>query len=754
MPLRLHFPRLSRFDRTAEPIRFAAPFPQGALRPEEAVAVAIGDRSVPTQACLTATWPDGSVKWLLVDALVDLPGNASAEYALQTGASAPPPATPAHAEVSDGAATLHSGPLTVRLAGPGQPGLISEISLDGRIVASGEELLGPEATIGGERFVACVDEAGWEIVEPGPVRVVLEARGSHRGEDGARLDFVARVTAWAGKPWIEVHHRLINRDLEPLTHLEALAWSLHADAGAPEAVQSAITTSNYRSQTQSAAPGETIRRAIDADHLLFTANEQVPEVLYGTFTAHWRHPERGGLSASIFQGYQNYPTALTVGPEGLSVELVAAGSDGLELTRGMAKGYRFLLHLHDGSVPAEELIVRALQYQMPDRPLLPPEAYRDAGVLPDLFIDRPVSRVERKLLDLADHRTKGFGALHWGDGPERGYTDQGRGRGELVWCNHEYDLPRAAMLMFARTSERRMLDYLLVSAEHWMEVDVCHHSDDPLRHCGMIYHSAGHARGGVTVSHEWVEGILDYYHQTGDGFALETALGIGENVLRHLDEMMQRGVGAFSARETGWAIRTLVALHEETHEGRWLAPAEQIVGHFEEWMGAHGTWLAPYTDHTLVRVPFMIAVAVNGLMCYHAARPEARVERMVVSAMDDLIEHCLMPDGRFYYQELPSLERRGAGTLVLEALAHAWGLTGDLKYLRAGMTSFELSLQEEMAGWSGAKYVDGDSVIDPRGPGPKAFAAYFTPITRFYRAAVLAGLLAEEEVSAQKGTQA
>ena len=104
-------------------------------------------------------------------------------------------------------------------------------------------------------------------------------------------------------------------------------------------------------------------------------------------------------------------------------------------------------------------------------------------------------------------------------------------------------------------------------------------------------------------------------------------------------------------------------------------------------MGAHGTWLSPYTDHTLVRVPFMITVAVNGLMCYHRVRPEERVERMVVRAMDDLIEHCLMPDGRFYYKELPSLQRRGAGTQVLQGLAHAWELTGDAKYLRAGMTS-------------------------------------------------------------------
>lgn len=743
MSVPLHFPKLSRFDRPAEPITVAVPFPQGELAADAPVAAVADGREFPTQARPTATWPDGSVKWLLVDALVDLPGNAAADYALEAAVVPPTPDPPARAEVGDGAATIDTGPLTVRLCGPGETGLLREIVLGGEVVAAGEELVGPEVTVAGERFVATVAAEGWQIVEPGPVRVVVEARGQHVGQAGTRLDFIARVTAWAGKPWIEVHYRLVNREPAPTTAVEALTWSLHAKEPVQEA-EAAITVSNYRSQTQTAPAGETIRRVIDADHLLYTSNEQVPEVLYGTFTAHWRLAG-AGLSASVFQAYQNFPTGLSAGANGLCVELVAPGSLSLELRRGMAKGYRFLLHMHDGSVPTADLIVRGLQYQMPDRALLSPEVYRRAGVLPDLHVDAPVARVERKLLDLADQRTKGFGALHWGDGPERGYTDQGRGRGELVWCNHEYDLPRAAMLMFARTGERRMLDYLLVSATHWMEIDVCHDSQDPLRHGGMVYHSARHATGGVTVSHEWVEGILDYYHQTGDGFALDSALGIGHNVLRHLEQMMARGVGAFAARETGWAIRTLVALYEETHDEAWLVPAEQIVGHFEEWMGAYGTWLSPYTDHTLVRVPFMIAVAVNGLMCYHRVRPEARVERMVISAMDDLIEHCLMPDGRFYYKELPSLERRGAGTLVLEALAHAWALTGDAKYLRAGMTSFELSLEEEMAGWSGAKYTDGDAVIDPRGPGPKAFAAYSMPIARFYRAAVRAGLLQPDE---------
>ncbi len=153
---------------------------------------------------------------------------------------------------------------------------------------------------------------------------------------------------------------------------------------------------------------------------------------------------------------------------------------------------------------------------------------------------------------------------------------------------------------------------------------------------------------------------------------------------------------------------------------------------------------APISRPDDSRLPFMIAVAVSGLMCYYRARPEERVARMVVHAMDDLIEHCLMPDGRFYYKELPSLQRRGAGTHVLQGLAHAYMLTGDAKYLRAGMDSFELSLNPSSPGWSGGKYADEDAVIDPQGPGPKSFAACLEPIGSFYRCAVEAGLLSEE----------
>lgn len=103
--------------------------------------------------------------------------------------------------------------------------------------------------------------------------------------------------------------------------------------------------------------------------------------------------------------------------------------------------------------------------------------------------------------------------LNWGDTVDQGYTVQGRGGGKPVWSNNEYDYPHACALMYARTGVRRFMDYLIVSAKHWMDIDVCHYSSNPLRIGGQWEHTAGHCKNGVMVcSHEWVEGLLDYYH--------------------------------------------------------------------------------------------------------------------------------------------------------------------------------------------------------------------------------------------------
>lgn len=308
---------------------------------------------------------------------------------------------------------------------------------------------------------------------------------------------------------------------------------------------------------------------------------------------------------------------------------------------GMSREQRFLLHFHDAQESLAEIDNRSLIYQMPDRPYLAPETHRDSGVWPNVFVDNWDMAVERNLIARADGHCHAYGMMNFGDSYDAGYTAQGRGGGNLVWSNNEYDFPHACALLYVRTGIRRLLDYNIAACSHWMDVDVCHYHPEAGYIGGQWEHTGGHCINGEMVcSHEWVEGLLDYYHFTGDERGLETALGIGENVLRLLDTPMYAKVGEASARETGWALRTLTALYVETRDERWLSKCSHILQDFKVWEEQYGSWLAPYTDNTVIRTGFMISVAIGSVMRYYREFPDPELKAMMLRAVDDLIENC------------------------------------------------------------------------------------------------------------------
>jgi hypothetical protein len=505
-------------------------------------------------------------------------------------------------------------------------------------------------------------------------------------------------------------------------------------------IKTALATSNYNSKIVIGDNGEILHHLIDANQLIFEANEHIPEVFYGTFWADWNDDEKGGICATIYQAHQNFPKAMEVDNTGIKINILPLEAENLKLCKGVAKTHRIFLHFHNRDESLQNINVRSLQFQMPDRPILDASVYENAKIFEDVFVEKKIDKVERSLIYKADARGKAYGILHWGDAPDPGYTQQGRGNGEPVWTNNEYDFPHAAMLMYARSGERRMLDYMLVTAEHWMDVDVCHYSEDPLRYQAQIIHSAGHISGEVEASHEWVEGLLDYYHVTGEERAFQIAIGIGENVLRQLEQPRYKQKGGINARETGWALRTLVALYKETYDEKWLAPSEKIVEHFEVWKEEYGEWLAPYTDHTAIRVPFMISVAVGSLMRYYRIRPQERIKEMIIAAVKDMIDNCILDNGLFFYKELPSLRRLGNNTLVLEALTVAYELTGDSEFLKYGLPTFNNEIMNSGTYHGGSKQIVGDALI-LTGPGPKGFAQSFYPIVTYYHAAANEGIL-------------
>lgn len=64
-------------------------------------------------------------------------------------------------------------------------------------------------------------------------------------------------------------------------------------------------------------------------------------------------------------------------------------------------------------------------------------------------------------------------------------------------------------------------------------------------------------------------------------------------------------------------------------------------------------------------------------MRYYRAIPRDDIRTMILNAVDDMIENCLLENGLFYYKELPSLNRQGNNPLILEALAIAYELSGN-----------------------------------------------------------------------------
>ena len=789
----LHFPRLYKNERMEEPCAVSVPFAPGRFREGMGIRILDGERTLPVQSSVLSAWPDGSARYLFVRFAADLPGNARKELKVEVLPEAQ--AAPAGIRISREGDCLRvdGGEGGLRFVLKENSGRLMERLEDGRKTYEGDQFVGPRLKDGeGQTYLPCYSE--WTVEEAGPLAAVLRGRGEliPEGEIAAeeRPTFETKLTVYRGKPWMETAFRLINSTGEALHAASFVFAVMTGPEAAYDGRLSGITrrergdsvgegstaagqvleedrvyqttgtkllgeieerfpagalrccaaSSNYKTNF-TVSGGEAVERAVDTAWLMAEANEHFAEVFYGTLFAD-RTEGAGGVCATVFQAQQNYPKAVRSDRSGVYVMLIPDGVEKVVFESGMSREQRFLLHFHGAEEPLSELDNRSLIYQMPDRPWLDPEVYRDAGVCPDIFLSPEQTRdeVEIALINRCDAHSRSFGMLNFGDAPDMNYTRQGRGKGMLVWTNNEYDFPHACALEYMRTGERRFLDYVIASAGHWMDVDVCHWSRDPLRVGGQWEHCRRHVLDSTMVcSHEWVEGLLDLYHFTGDERARETALGIGENVLRLLDTPAYQVHGESNARETGWALRSLTALYVETGEPRWLEKAEWIVGQFREWTEDYGGWVAPYTDNTMIHVPFMIAVAMGSLYRYYEVFPKEEIRKLLLDAADDLIESSMTPYGLFFYKELPSLNRLGNNTMVLEALAIAYRLSGNKTYLEKGLKTF----RKDIAGKSGVigeKKVAEGAVLLENDP-PKHFAQSFIPLVLYYKAAAEAGLI-------------
>ena len=719
----IHFDKLSMYDRIGEPISIGIPFAQGRLIDSGQFGICNNGTDIAVQTDITAHWADGSIKWLMTHFLADLPGNRAHDltFAVDGSISTPGPDQRTTVTQRGDFYTIDTGILSIDIG--------CGTDLFKAVRVNDIEWFGANTSLGitdaeGVSYFANIDEI--TVLESGPVRSLVECAGKHVGDAGTLFDVRVLIEAWAGKPLIRLDYQFINR--EKATSVDVSEIALRFAASGVGGARCATGEGYYRTDIKE---GENAR-LLDAETIVFQSVEHVLETFYGDFWADWCDAEKG-VCFTPFQAHQNFPKGIAVGEDGVGLDIYPASQDPVKILQGVAKTHRMQFYFHTSAMSLDDVVVQSLQFQYPDIGILPESWYREANVWENLFPTNKNQAIEASIINMADGRNQGLGMMHWGDGPDHGYTQQGRGKGELVWTNNEYDFPHAMFLLYAKTGERRFRDVACVAAQHWIDVDFCHYSEDPLKMGGQPIHTAGHVTGGVTPSHEWTEGLLDYYHMTGKREAREKAISIADNMIRHLDSPKFARAGGQQARETGWAMRGLIAVYIETKEEKYLDACRRIAEQFIEWKQKWGAFLAPYTAHTLVRVPFMISIAINALHRYYTATGDDRIPPLIVEEMRDLLDHCVMPDGRFFYKELPSLQRRAGGPREMEAVCHAFEHSGDKRFLEHAAHMMKSTRPGgSRSGKRIVKDLVGDTVLFD-GSGPKSFASFYVPFMSSYK---------------------
>jgi len=200
--------------RKSFPIRVGIPFPRGQLRSPAAAVLSPGGQAVPSQVQPWVRWGDGSIKWLMVDFLADVPAGGRARYQLAPG-RAGSAGKRISVQKSGNSVTVNTGPLKFTVTGSGIQQVWLDLNGNGNFEASekiqSSSLLvvtagsSPTASGGGRPFVAQGTSGRVTVEESGPLVAIIKCEGKHAG----RFPYVLRIRAYAGLSTVKVFHTLI-----------------------------------------------------------------------------------------------------------------------------------------------------------------------------------------------------------------------------------------------------------------------------------------------------------------------------------------------------------------------------------------------------------------------------------------------------------------------------------------------------------------------------------------------------------------
>lgn len=722
--------------REREPLTFGVPIAHGALPAAGDVAsLRVWRESdgalLPGQARILTTWPDGGVRWALLDTQLELQARDELRLAVGRAPDATEPVSPWQVEwdAASGSATVQDGATRWPVLARGPRG-DAVLGLSPRLIDRF-----------GHGYRGALDMASAEVLEAGPLRWTLSVRGAHRREDegGLPIDFhtfTARVHLLAGLGTARVEWTLHNGPLhDPPGPLAFRSYELLLDAGAgdggadlPGALPGRRTS--FALRQDGPAPGLFDYRA-DGEPVPV---QRVADLWGGLLSLRDGQP-RGDYVLRV-DSARNHPAALmwdAGGPLRVGLLPATAGRE-LWLDDATQKTFRLVL-AHDVGREGRGLMLAAAR---PAHVALDPVDVAASAAWGDTGLFYAPEPAELRTPP-PDPREPPTGWADWGEWNTKNTHSTGSPRNRL-----------SVFLEAVQSGSPDLLDLALARARHAMDLrpfhiqgfsaddfpranlyeGVPHVNEPPENRLGRSEMAArfpeyeahlpegGHGYNGFDGEHMTLDDVYECWLLTGDWTAHESLAQAGEAMLTW--HTVMPGYDLHSARSFGWTLRALVQVYRATGDRRFLDACTQMVARADEQRGQGdvkyfraGPPDARHIPDEQSESPWMVGVALHGLCAYWSESHDPLVPAMLRDLTTFVLAAYRGSEG--FVSDLPvkgpltggkATEPMGTSQWIPGALAAAAFVTGNHRpvdrvygYYRALRTRNSNPLRYGSPGW-------------------------------------------------------
>lgn len=641
----------SGIGRTNEFVTSGVPFPQRSLLGVEQLRLTRGGSEVPLQAQVTGTWPDGSVKWALLDFQTTIGGGEEQKFVLEYGRGVKRGAVQGIKlrEEAD-SLVVNTGPLEFSI-NKKEFGIfdLARLDADGDGKFEDNEELSKEGLRQQVSFANEFSELKPRVLPPeevvieesGPLRAVVMVKGwIDNGGEEKLIQYLVRVHCYAGSSRVQVYHTKIQMHPK-IKMLWVDDFSLTYKPKFTEAPAYLI----------GGEPANVLTKG-EAKLVQWTEGNYSIGTNQGFKAPGWVQASdgRNGFLVSLRDFWQQFPKVIGVSEEGIRIGLYPEEAQKpFDMDQGLAKTYELLFDFHAGDL---DPILAHNAVKMRDHPLFaaaPPKWYCDSEAFGDLepFDFDAFPDYETLTEQSADMyvRKMATGLRNWGD-----LYYGGEYKGTNSYMNLEYDVHHNFYCQFARTGLRKYLDTADRMAKHQADIDINHFTKWQWKH------SPRHVEIQAEFGHTFTRGLVETYYLRGNRRCLEAAVTLGDYFVKQIQNPRELG----NERQIGWSLISLLPVYEATWDKKYFAAASNTVERLLAGLDEKGKFKIRWDN----RISFFNGIAATGFIYYHRATGDRRVAEAALKVI----------------RRAQGMYPEYAGR-TLEAIAWAYEQTGEAEWL-------------------------------------------------------------------------